>query len=149
MAMNTILVAVDFSDVTARVVDTSIAAAKAYGAKLVLLHVAAPEPTFVGYEAGPQNERQWRADRLRSEHRQLQELAKSCQDQDVDATALLVPGAAVDKVVDEAHQHDAGMIILGSHGHGAVYQLLVGSVTEGVLKKADRPVLVVPSDGGG
>ena len=35
---------------------------------------------------------------------------------------------------------------MGSHGHGAIYELLVGSVTEGVLRKARCPVLVVPSE---
>jgi len=35
--------------------------------------------------------------------------------------------------------------VMGSHGHGAVYNLLVGSVTAGVLKSAKCPVLVVPS----
>jgi nucleotide-binding universal stress UspA family protein len=35
--------------------------------------------------------------------------------------------------------------VMGSHGHGSVYNLLVGSVTEGVLKAARRPVLLVPA----
>jgi nucleotide-binding universal stress UspA family protein len=36
---------------------------------------------------------------------------------------------------------------MGTHGHGAMYNLLVGSVTEGVLKQSTRPVLLVPSTG--
>jgi nucleotide-binding universal stress UspA family protein len=35
---------------------------------------------------------------------------------------------------------------MGSHGHGALYHLFVGSVTTAVLKEAPCPVLVVPSD---
>jgi nucleotide-binding universal stress UspA family protein len=37
--------------------------------------------------------------------------------------------------------------VMGSHGHGSVYNLLVGSVTEGVLKAGERPVLLVPVPG--
>jgi nucleotide-binding universal stress UspA family protein len=34
---------------------------------------------------------------------------------------------------------------MGSHGHGALFEFLVGSVTNGVLKSAKCPVLVVPA----
>ncbi len=37
----------------------------------------------------------------------------------------------------------ADLIVMGRHGHGAMYHLLVGSATEGVLKHATRPVLLV------
>jgi len=39
------------------------------------------------------------------------------------------------------------MIVMGSHGHGALYELLVGSITQGVLKAAKCPVVVVPAAG--
>jgi len=34
--------------------------------------------------------------------------------------------------------------VMGTHGHGAMYNLLVGGVTKGVLKRSTRPVLLVP-----
>jgi nucleotide-binding universal stress UspA family protein len=34
---------------------------------------------------------------------------------------------------------------MGSHGHGAFYDLLVGSTTQGVLKRATCPVVIVPT----
>jgi nucleotide-binding universal stress UspA family protein len=37
------------------------------------------------------------------------------------------------------------VIVLGSHGHGAVRRALLGSVSEGVLHGATRPVLILPS----
>ncbi|MEO8353471.1 MAG: universal stress protein, partial [Chthoniobacteraceae bacterium] len=42
-------------------------------------------------------------------------------------------------------EHGADMIVMGSHGHGSFYELLVGSVTSGVLRDARCPVLVVPA----
>ena len=55
-------------------------------------------------------------------------------------------GCGVAKLIlEEAERLEAEVIIMGSHGHGALYDLIVGSVTEGVLRKAKCPVLVLPS----
>ena len=54
-------------------------------------------------------------------------------------------GTVVEQILDTAREISADLIVMGSHGHGSVYNLLVGSVTEGVLKAAERPVLLVPS----
>jgi nucleotide-binding universal stress UspA family protein len=45
----------------------------------------------------------------------------------------------------EAADLDIDLIVVGSHGHGAMYQLLVGSISEGVLRRSNRPVLVIPT----
>jgi nucleotide-binding universal stress UspA family protein len=37
------------------------------------------------------------------------------------------------------------LIVIGSHGHGALYHLFAGDVASGILKDAKCPVLVVPS----
>ncbi|RYG25242.1 MAG: universal stress protein, partial [Burkholderiales bacterium] len=54
MNIQTILVPVDFSDVTPKVVAAAAAFAQPFGANLVLLYVSEPEPDFVGFEPGPQ-----------------------------------------------------------------------------------------------
>jgi nucleotide-binding universal stress UspA family protein len=54
-------------------------------------------------------------------------------------------GTVVEQILEAAREISADLIVMGSHGHGSVYNLLVGSVTEGVLKAAERPVLLVPS----
>jgi nucleotide-binding universal stress UspA family protein len=54
-------------------------------------------------------------------------------------------GTVVSEILKAADDIAADLIVMGSHGHGAVYNLLVGSVTEGVLRGGKRPVLVVPA----
>ena len=58
-------------------------------------------------------------------------------------------GTVVEEILKTAQEISASLIVMGSHGHGPVYNLLVGSVTEGVLKTGQRPVLLVPAPAAG
>jgi len=71
--MRNILAAVDFSPISDLVIARASELAQAFGSALWLVHVAAPDPDFVGYESGPQSVRQTVAAELRDVHRQLQE----------------------------------------------------------------------------
>ena len=71
MKIDTIVVPVDFSDVTPQVVRHATEMAKAFGSRIILLHISEPEPDFVGYEAGPQAVRATVARDFRTEHRDL------------------------------------------------------------------------------
>lgn len=145
--MKTILVPVDFSDTTAPVVAEAQLLARALGADLVLLKVAEPEPDFVGFEPGPQTVRVAVAHDYRVEHTSLEGLKAQAAAGGLAVTALHVQGPIVEKILDQAKERGAAMIVMGSHGHGALYELLVGSITQGVLKGAQCPVVVVPAAG--
>lgn len=139
-----IVAAVDFSPLTDTVLAEASAQARSRQAHLWLLHVAMPEPDFVGYGPGPQSERDAVAQHLREEHRQLQTLADRLRDDGLEVTALLIQGPSAETILAEADRLDAALIVLGSHGRGALANLLVGSVCQGVLHKARCPLLVVP-----
>lgn len=143
--MRQILVPVDFSAVTAAIVDHAAQFAARFDAEIALLHVAAPDPDFVGYETGPETVREHVAADLREEHRNLQTLADSLRERGLRAHAVSVQGSTVETILERAARIHADLIILGSHGHGALYRALVGSVSEGVLREAPCPVLVVPA----
>ncbi|HWB58730.1 MAG TPA: universal stress protein [Chthoniobacteraceae bacterium] len=143
--VHTILVPIDFSDVTPNVLDTARTLALAFKSRIVLLHIAEPEPDFVGFEPGPVSVRSSVAKEFHTQHKQLDETKHALAAAGLDVTALHIQGATVEKILHEATQQNAGMIVLGSHGHGALYKLLTGSVAAGVLKSAKCPVLVVPS----
>jgi nucleotide-binding universal stress UspA family protein len=141
--MKTILVPIDFSDATPRVLDAARELAGAFAAKIVLLHVSEPEPDFVGFEPGPIAVRATIARDFKKEHQQL-DAARTQLGDGLNILALHIQGPIVDKIIAEAQQHSADFIVLGSHGHGALFELLVGSVATGVLRNAGCPVLVVP-----
>jgi len=140
-----LLVAVDLSDSTQIIVKKAEEIAKAFSAKVWILHNAEPEPDVLEFRADPQTARESLAKEFHREHRQIQKIAKRLRKASLKTTALLVHGPTVETILKEASKLDVDMIVVGSHGRSAMYQLLVGSVSEGVLHKSRCPILVVPT----
>ena len=53
-------------------------------------------------------------------------------------------GNPVANILEMADRIDADLIVLGSHGKGALKYAFLGSVAEKVLNKSHRPMLIVP-----
>ncbi len=140
-----ILAAVDFSPASTSVLAALRRMAAAFSARVFLVHVAPPDPAFVGYEAGPDAVRGQVAAEHRARHQQLQELAAGLRGDGVDVTALMLQGATVATLLAQAERLEADLVVLGSHGHRPIYELLVGSVAEGVVRAGKLPVLLVPA----
>ena len=140
-----LLVCVDLSESTEIIVKKIEEITKALPAKVWLLHNAVPEPDFVEFKVDPQAARESLAKKFHVEHRQIQELANRMRKAGVDTTALLVHGATVETILEEASDLEVDMIVVGTHGRGAMYQLLMGSVSKAVLHKSRFPVLLVPT----
>jgi nucleotide-binding universal stress UspA family protein len=139
-----LLVAIDFSPSSQRLIGFARALADSLRAEVWLLHVADPEPAFVGYDPGPQVERDQVAIDLRREHRELQGLAEEWRAAELNCTALQVQGPTVETIIAEASRLAVDMILLGAQGKGFMQRLFVGSTSEGVLRHAKIPVLIVP-----
>ena len=142
--MKKILVPVDFSDQTDAVLATARELATALEAHLWLIHVSAPDPEFVGYQPGPDTVRDQVAAHLREEHQQVHALGERLRGEGLEVTALGIQGPTVETILSEIKKLSVDLVVMGSHGHGAVYRVVVGSVSEGVLHKAGCPVLIVP-----
>jgi nucleotide-binding universal stress UspA family protein len=139
-----ILVALDLSDATERILAVARRAAKASNASIILLHVADPDPDFVGYEPGPQTVRDQVAHGFRDQHRALQTLAEELRREGIETTALLIQGEFATCILREAERLKADFITMGTHGHGAMFDLIVGSVGNAVIRDTTLPVLLVP-----
>jgi nucleotide-binding universal stress UspA family protein len=160
--MKGILVPIDFSDVTPPVIDLARQLAKALGAEIHLVHVkelaAAATQGTLGYGLAGMPELAPMAgvpipgfepmlQALPEDESQKSKLAKWQEEitQDGIKVSLHEPtGAVAEEILNQADEFNADLIVMGTHGHGAMYNLLVGSTTEGVLKHSTRPVLLVP-----
>ena len=139
-----ILVAVDFSDVSRGIVDLVRRLPQADRGKVFLLHVTEPDPEFVGWEAGPGVVRDQMAAHFQHQRREIESMAADLREAGRDVTAMVIQGPTVATILDEIERRGAGLVVVGSHGHGAAYDLLVGSISSGVIRKSPVPVLVVP-----
>ncbi len=149
VAMKTILVPLDLSPATVRVCDTACDLARLTGARLILLHIVQPPPVMMSevyaFDDGKLTELVGAAKKIAA--RKLQALEHRCEKRGLLTTVVLREGAPAAAILAKAVSTHASCIVMGSHGHGAIYDLLVGSTTHGVLKKAPCPVLVVPPSG--
>lgn len=141
----TILAAIDLSEASGAILRQAREFAAALGARVWVLHVADPDPAFVGREVDPEVMRDDVAREYRREHQELQRLSQGLRDAGVESTALLVQGSTAETILEEAGRLKADMIVIGSYGKGGVRRLLFGSTSEDVLQSANVPVLVVPT----
>ena len=143
--MKTLLVCVDFSEGTDRLLAQAAKLSTAFDERIVLLHVAQPEPEFVGFSPGPDSVRQQMADQFNSERQKLQVEGDGLRECGITVETLCVQGLIADVILDHATRLAADMILMGTHGHGALHHMLAGSVCQNVIHKAICPVLLVPS----
>lgn len=141
-----IMVAVDFNDSIGELMVYADSLAQKFGSKVWVLHVADPEPDFVGYEPGPQYIRDIKAEEYREEHHNLQEVCKNFLSEEIDVDALLIQGSTVETVLEEAKKLNVELLIVGTHKHSFLHNLLQESVSMELIKKAEIPMLTIPID---
>lgn len=143
-AMKSILAPVDFSAVTPRVVDAAIKLARTLHARVVLLHVV-PQPAAIRNVLPAVEDVRMRTKAVEHDAaKQLLELKRASRRRLRELEVLHLCGPAAKQIVAQARDQKAVYIVLGSHGHSALRDALVGSVAGAVIKTAPCPVLIVP-----
>lgn len=144
--MKTIAALVDLSDLTFKVLKQVHKLAKTFDSQVILLHVdpktrvlaTTSEVGGIIVEPSPESVQMAQA--------KLKELMDSLFKFGVNVTAEELRGSTAEEILRETKRLKADLIVLGSHRHGAFYNLLIGSVAHDVLRRAPCPVLVVPDD---
>jgi nucleotide-binding universal stress UspA family protein len=139
-----LLVAVDLSKASGYVIEAAHRVALATDAEVYILHIIIPLPGIAGPEFNPVMEQQEMSGRYLDEQDQLKELVAQLVEADVNASAIMAQGDPVKTILREAGRLDAELVVIGSHGHGMMFDALVGSISAGILRKSTIPVLVVP-----
>ena len=138
-----ILCPLDFSDFSIKAYDYAQSLARHYQAKLFLEHVLSP--IFASYPSYvyPDLANDLYQDLRTHAEQQLQEFAKTRTANGFPLEISVCEGAATDAILAFARSHAVDLIVMGTHGRHGFDHLLLGSVTEKVLRKAACPVLAV------
>jgi nucleotide-binding universal stress UspA family protein len=143
--MKTILAPVDFSAASDAVVTEAAALARALQGRVVFLNVVQPPVTISEYAPLVPDVSEMTAACERFGARELEKLEARLATDFVTVESVQLVGAPIPLIVEEAEKIGADYIVMGSHGHTALYDLLVGSTTHGVLLRAKCPVVIVPA----
>jgi nucleotide-binding universal stress UspA family protein len=139
-----ILYATDFSGNSAHTFEEALKLARLTGADLVIAHVL-HFPPMVGSAFLPNGEENEAAMRKWCTHR-LDQLAANARTAGISAEAVLREGAVVHAgILAIADELGALMIVLGTHGHTGLSNLVIGSVAARVITEAICPVVTVRS----
>ena len=145
--MKTIVALVDFSEDAFKVLKQVHKMAAAFGSRVTLLHVVPPQPVVMDLGiASPTVLEPASPETVEADRARLQELQDSLAKFGISVTARQLTDGTPDTVMDEIRSLEADLVIMGSHRHGVLYNLFVGSVTNDVLKRMTCPVLLVPVD---
>lgn len=146
--MKKILAALDFSNASDVVLNTTRELAECFGAEVQLIHVVEPEPTYTAYGFTPDEFpaiHVFQAEARKRAETKLQGAQAALAASGVSTSIYLAEGRPVQMLIEHAGEIGADLVVLGAHGHGFVASLLLGSVAEGMVRKAAVPTLVVPA----
>ncbi len=141
--MKTILAPVDFSGATDAVITEAAALAHAVNAQVILMTVIQPPVITSEYAALMENMAEVVAAGEKTAAERLAKLQAKLESEQLEVDTVQLNGAPIRAIVDQAKKCDADYIVMGSHGHGALAQLVLGSVATKVLAQSRVPVLLV------
>lgn len=144
-----ILLAIDGSHASRLALHQAIVVGKATGAEVEALFVADTSDAaidMVGFDSITYEERV-----MRYGHDTLTSAANALQTAGIRYSTKLLekavaPGQISSTIVAEANETGADLIVLGTHGRRGLKHLVMGSVAEGVVRKTNKPVLMVRSE---
>jgi nucleotide-binding universal stress UspA family protein len=148
-----IVVAIDLKAGTDRLLAETRRYGQALNAVVNIVHVASPEPDFVGYmksgergEATQDNQiRESEAKALRGEHAQTQAFGEALRASGVRVDrALTLQGPILETILDETRKLGADLLILGSHHHSAIHRLWFGDIAVDAAKEPPCALLMIP-----
>jgi nucleotide-binding universal stress UspA family protein len=141
--MKTLLVAHDFDEISERALDEAIALARSFEAKVVVLHVYSV-PIYYFPEGSALIPTPEDAARIaEAAQRHLDHAVARRRAEGADISGMLRAGVPADEICKLADELAVDMIVVGTHGRGAIGRALLGSVTQQVVRGAKQPVLTV------
>jgi nucleotide-binding universal stress UspA family protein len=150
MNIKRVLVPIDFSSSSLRALEFAVDLAKPFKAELVMLFAVEPILYVVPDYGGAQSAAM--ADALDAQRRtaraELARLERRYAQRGLKVRPVMETGRASQVIADAAKRLKADLIVMSTHGRTGVSRLLMGSVTERVVRTATCPVLTLHAAAG-
>jgi nucleotide-binding universal stress UspA family protein len=140
LAFKNIVVATDFDDAAQLALEYARVIANRFGAGIRVLHVV-EMPVLTGTELDVPDVTVSHQRMLEEAQRRLAETLLRVSAGDIIGQVLV--GHAAEKIVEYASDHNADLIVMGTHGRRALAHFIMGSVAERVVRTAPCPVFTV------
>lgn len=124
----------------------AVEVAAATGATVEVLHVMSQLALEAGTSVegtGLDRTAEWHIAHQTGEGRHLAQVIDRFASRGVDAEAKIRHGLVVDEIIEEARSQPADLVVVGAHGEHGMLQFLLDDITERVIDRLDRPILVV------
>lgn len=136
---------IDFSPFSRPILAEAVSLARALDATLDVFHVVPTEEPLTSGGVAPPGTHPVPAVDMAERHRMMETELAHLRALGVRVEGhLLVSESAAEAVLEQVESLGISRLVVGSHGRAMVFELLVGSFTQAILRKAKVPVLVVP-----
>ncbi len=139
--MKKILVPTDYSDCANSAIDVAKVIATKSGAELLVIHLeeVVPEVAHVLH----QTTKEENPHHVGQSRLQLQTLVESLEKEGLQAKGVFVPNEGNQSIEDFIKPYEIDFMVMGSHGAKGIRELVIGSKTQKVIRRATVPVLVI------
>jgi nucleotide-binding universal stress UspA family protein len=141
MDIRNVMVPIDFSQPSRMALDYGVDLARVLRARLTLVHVMEPQPVLETATAG--EIARIELERREAAFQQLEELVAPEDQDDLDLRIVLKSGNAKMEIAAAVEEQHVDIVVLGTHGRGRLGRFILGSTTEGLLRKLHVPVMTV------
>ncbi len=138
-----IIVPTDFSEHSLRALDYAVEIAERFGSELKIIYVIEPLLQAADVSWTSVDFEQLNRTHKLSAEKQLQQLVDERLPQDLPADTEIRFGKPFVEILKYAREENADLIVMATHGRGAIAHILMGSTAEKVVRKAPCPVLTV------
>ncbi|MCD6389215.1 MAG: universal stress protein [Desulfobulbaceae bacterium] len=141
--IKTILVPIDFSDNSEKILQGAIYMAGKLGAKMQVIFVAEDLSTYSRLAIPHTSLKQFQDEILTGAENKIAVFLEENIGDKADYMGRVLTGDISEQIIDFAAEEKIDMIIMGSHGYKGLEKVVFGSVAEHVVKNSPCPVLVI------
>jgi len=141
--IKTIIVPIDFSDVSSLIAKWAKEVAKKFDAKIILVHIIEDISTFEGMSPGAKTLHELEKTLIEGAQEYMQIFLSKYFSDFNQVKPIIAKGKIVEKIIEIAKENSADLIIIGTHGRKGLDKIIFGSVAEGIVKYSPIPVLTI------